>query len=103
MMEQRLGYIRQMPALPRVVVSCVCFYSLRLFTYPSTFYFVKIFLSVHMLPIAYVPAEDAYAVTKVRSIQGIYIRDSVNPVPPVIQQDFSCRLLRRNLSPGLSR
>jgi len=44
------GYIRQMPALPRVVI----------------------FLSVHMFPIAYVSPEDAYVVTKVRSIQGFY-------------------------------
>jgi len=58
------GFIRQMPALPRVVI----------------------FLSVHMLPIAYVPAEDAFSVTKVRSIKGFYgatyrigFRDDFNP------------------------
>ncbi|KAF8329370.1 potassium transporter [Cantharellus anzutake] len=58
------GYIRQMPALPRVVI----------------------FLSFHVVPVPYVAADDAYAVTKVRSIQGFYgvtyclgFRDDFNP------------------------
>ncbi|KAF8321383.1 potassium transporter [Cantharellus anzutake] len=58
------GYVRQMPSLPRVVI----------------------FLSVQVLPIAYVATDDAYIVSKVRSIQGFYgvtyclgFRDDFNP------------------------
>jgi len=45
-----VSFIRQWPALPRVVI----------------------FLAVRTLPVARVAAEDRYAVTKVRSIQGFY-------------------------------
>ncbi|KAF9481220.1 potassium transporter [Pholiota conissans] len=44
------GFIRQWPALPRVVV----------------------FLSVCIVPTARVPVEDRYALTKVRTIEGFY-------------------------------
>lgn len=45
-----IGFLRQWPALPRVVI----------------------FLAVRVLPIAHMPPEDRYAVTKVRTIQGFY-------------------------------
>jgi len=45
-----VGFIRQWPALPRVVV----------------------FLSVSILPIPVVPAESRYVVDKVRSVKGVY-------------------------------
>ncbi|KAI5120334.1 hypothetical protein M0805_000394 [Coniferiporia weirii] len=45
-----IGFVRQWPALPRVVI----------------------FLSVRTLPIARVAQEDRYQVTKVRSLQGFY-------------------------------
>ncbi|KAH9941952.1 potassium transporter [Amylocystis lapponica] len=45
-----VGFIRQWPSLPRVVI----------------------FLAVRVLPTARVAPEDRYAVTKVRSIQGFY-------------------------------
>ncbi|KAF9013196.1 potassium transporter [Cyathus striatus] len=45
-----VGFIRQWPALPRVVI----------------------FLSVSIVPIARVPPENRYAVNKVRSIDGLY-------------------------------
>jgi len=45
-----IGFIRQWPALPRVVV----------------------FLSVRLLPIARVPQEERYIVDKVRSVDGFY-------------------------------
>ncbi|GLB38222.1 putative K+ potassium transporter [Lyophyllum shimeji] len=45
-----IGFIRQWPALPRVVI----------------------FLSVCIVPVARVPKEDRYAVTKVRTIDGFY-------------------------------
>ncbi|KAF5315194.1 hypothetical protein D9619_007278 [Psilocybe cf. subviscida] len=44
------GFIRQWPCLPRVVV----------------------FLSVCVVPIARVPVDERYAVTKVRSVEGVY-------------------------------
>ncbi|KAJ7451614.1 potassium transporter [Mycena latifolia] len=44
------GFIRQWPALPRVVI----------------------FLSVSVVPIARVPSEDRYAITKVRTVEGFY-------------------------------
>ncbi|KAJ6452540.1 potassium transporter [Mycena vitilis] len=45
-----IGFIRQWPALPRVVI----------------------FLSVSVVPLARVTVEDRYAITKVRSVQGFY-------------------------------
>ncbi|PPQ76542.1 hypothetical protein CVT26_013241 [Gymnopilus dilepis] len=45
-----IGFIRQWPALPRVVI----------------------FLSVCVVPIARVPAQDRYVLTKVRTIDGFY-------------------------------
>ncbi|KAF8627441.1 hypothetical protein AX17_006255 [Amanita inopinata Kibby_2008] len=45
-----VGFIRQWPALPRVVI----------------------FLSVCVLPVARVPQEERYVVRKVRSLEGIY-------------------------------
>lgn len=44
------GFVRQWPALPRVVI----------------------FLSVSVVPIARVPSEDRYAITKVRTVEGFY-------------------------------
>lgn len=58
------GFIKQMPALPRLVI----------------------FLSVKLIPLAHVPEEDRYYVTRVRSIKGFYgvtynigFRDDFNP------------------------
>ncbi|RDB17948.1 High affinity potassium transporter [Hypsizygus marmoreus] len=45
-----IGFIRQWPALPRVVI----------------------FLSVGIVPVARVPIKDRYVVTKVRTIEGFY-------------------------------
>jgi len=45
-----IGFIRQWPALPRVVI----------------------FLSVCVVPVARVPSEERYAVTKVRTVDGFY-------------------------------
>ncbi|KAJ7486154.1 potassium transporter [Mycena galericulata] len=45
-----VGFIRQWPALPRVVI----------------------FLSVSVVPIARVPREERYAITKVRTVAGFY-------------------------------
>ncbi|KAJ6585288.1 potassium transporter [Mycena capillaripes] len=45
-----IGFIRQWPALPRVVI----------------------FLSVSVVPIARVPGEDRFAITKVRTVEGFY-------------------------------
>ncbi|KAJ7797662.1 potassium transporter [Mycena olivaceomarginata] len=45
-----IGFVRQWPALPRVVI----------------------FLNVSVVPIARVSAEDRYAITKVRTVEGFY-------------------------------
>ncbi|KAJ7643910.1 potassium transporter [Roridomyces roridus] len=45
-----VGFVRQWPALPRVVI----------------------FLSVSVVPIARVPVEERYAITKVRTVEGFY-------------------------------
>ncbi|PFH49945.1 hypothetical protein AMATHDRAFT_62055 [Amanita thiersii Skay4041] len=45
-----IGFIRQWPALPRVII----------------------FLSVCVVPVARVPEEDRYVITKVRTFEGIY-------------------------------
>lgn len=45
------GFIRQWPALPRVVI----------------------FLSVHVLPMAHVSIEDRYVVNKVHAVQGQFV------------------------------
>ncbi|KAJ7288009.1 potassium transporter [Mycena rebaudengoi] len=45
-----IAFIRQWPALPRVVI----------------------FLSVSVVPVARVPSPDRYAITKVRSVEGFY-------------------------------
>lgn len=60
-----VGFIRQWPALPQVVVS------LRLFS-PANLLICsrKIFLSVCILPVPRVPPEERYDVNKVRSVKG---------------------------------
>jgi len=45
-----IGFIRQWPALPRIVI----------------------FLSIRVLPVARVPSEERYVVDKVRSVSGFY-------------------------------
>ncbi|KAJ7134907.1 potassium transporter [Mycena epipterygia] len=45
-----VGFVRQWPALPRVVI----------------------FLSVSVVPVARVPRDDRYAITKVRTVEGFY-------------------------------
>ncbi|KAJ7069610.1 potassium transporter-domain-containing protein [Mycena amicta] len=50
-----VGFIRQWPALPRVVI----------------------FLSVTVVPVARVPAADRYAITKVRTVEGKCVQPSI--------------------------
>jgi len=59
-------FLRQYPALPRVVVSVVLLSSI----YPPLTWF-QVFLSVRVMPTARTPIEDKYIVTKVRSLDGM--------------------------------
>ena len=62
-----VGFIRQWPALPQVVVSLGLF---ELVTGHSLIYSRKIFLSVCILPVPRVPTDERYDVDKVRSVKG---------------------------------
>ena len=60
-----VGFIRQWPALPQVVVSLLLVTVKSLLTRSR-----KIFMSVCVLPIARIPADQRYDVDKVRSVKG---------------------------------
>ncbi|KIM43016.1 hypothetical protein M413DRAFT_435192 [Hebeloma cylindrosporum] len=80
-----IGFVRQWPALPRVVI----------------------FLSVCLVPSARVPVEERYVVTKVRTIEGFYgvtyyigFRDKFNvQIGDLIEK--TC-ILERTLNPGIA-
>lgn len=62
-----MGFVRQWPALPRVVV---CLKRRLQRSVSLTSAIPQIFLSVRVLPVARVSSEDRYVVDKVRSITG---------------------------------
>lgn len=81
------GFIKQMPALPRLVI----------------------FLSVKLMPIAHVDPEDRFFVTKVRSIRGFYgvtyhigFRDKFNPLTEEMVQLVAELEARANPSDSIS-
>lgn len=65
-----IGFVRQWPALPQVVVSLL--WSLLSLANFLPIHSRKIFMSVCVLPIPRVPTEQRYDVNKVRSVKGLW-------------------------------